>query len=80
MGGRSALGERAQPGRRRAVSGLIFLLAALTLSVIGSFVLWLRHRQPTSLNQGIDDFSREMQALAPPSMPRPGRRTKEQQD
>ncbi|CAN5127269.1 hypothetical protein BH24ACT1_BH24ACT1_12920 [soil metagenome] len=62
------------------MSGLVFLLAALALSVIGSFVLWLRHRQPTSLNQGIDDFSREMQALAPPSMPRAGHRAKEQRD
>ena len=47
------------------MSGLVFLLAALALSVIGSVVLWLRHRQPTSMEQGIDDFSREMQALAP---------------
>ena len=47
------------------MSGLVFLLAALALSVVGSIVLWLRHRQPTSMEQGIDDFSREMQALAP---------------
>ena len=47
------------------MSGLVFLLAALALSVIGSVVLWLRHRQPTSMEQGIVDFSREMQALAP---------------
>lgn len=52
------------------MSGLVFLLAALALSVVGSLVLWLRHRQPTSVNQGVDDFSREMQALAPPSTPR----------
>lgn len=47
------------------MSGLVFLLAALALSVVGSVVLWLRYRQPTSMEQGIDDFSREMQALAP---------------
>ncbi len=47
------------------MSGLVFLLAALALSVVGSLVLWLRHRQPTSMEQGIDDFSREMQALSP---------------
>lgn len=51
------------------MSGLVFLLAALALSVVGSVVLWLRHRQPTSLEQGIDDFSREMQALAPDRPP-----------
>lgn len=53
------------------MSGLVFLLAALALSVVGSLVLWLRHRQPTSLEQGIDDFSREMQALSPEHPRRP---------
>ena len=55
------------------MSGLVFLLAALALSVIGSVVLWLRHRQPASLEQGIDDFTREMQALAPEEPPGPPR-------
>jgi len=62
------------------VSGLVFLLAALALSVVGSLALWLRQRQPTSFDQGIEDFSREMKALAPPSTPRPARRTSERQD
>lgn len=75
---RAELGGRVYPNGWPVVSGLIFLLAALTLSVVGSLVLWLRHRQPTSLDQGIDDFSREMQALAPPSVPRTGRRASEQ--
>ncbi len=60
------------------MSGLIFLVAALAVSVIGSLVLWLHHRQPTSLYQGIEDFSREMDALAPerqtPPAPSPRRR------
>ena len=47
------------------MSGLIFLVAALAVSVVGSIALWLHHRQPTSLYQGIEDFSREMDALAP---------------
>jgi hypothetical protein len=59
----------ARPGG--SVSGLAFLLAALGLSVVGSLVLWLRQRQPTSFDQGIEDFSREMQALAPPTLPPP---------
>lgn len=54
------------------MSGLFFLLAALGLSVVGSLVLWLRQRQPTSFDQGIEDFSREMRALAPPAVPPPG--------
>jgi hypothetical protein len=48
------------------VTGLVFLLIALVLSVLGSMVLWLRHRNPTSLDHGIDEFQREMRALAPP--------------
>ncbi|HUF31787.1 MAG TPA: hypothetical protein VMN58_01105 [Acidimicrobiales bacterium] len=45
--------------------GLAFLVVAMLLSILGSFVLWLRHRKPTSLEHGIDSFSREMGALAP---------------
>ena len=47
------------------MSGLIFLVVALGLSVVGSFVLWLRYRKPTSIGHAIDSFRREMQALAP---------------
>ncbi len=54
------------------MSGLVFLVAALALSVVGSLALWLYQRQPTSVDQGIEDFSKEMKALAPPSVPRPG--------
>ena len=60
------------------MSGLIFLVVALGLSVVGSFVLWLRYRKPTSINHAIDSFQKEMQALAPhrpeASDSRPGRR------
>jgi hypothetical protein len=51
------------------VSGLVFLLVALLLSVVGSLALWLRHREPTSVERSVDDFSREMHALAPPAPP-----------
>jgi hypothetical protein len=47
------------------VSGLVFLLVALLLSVIGSAVLWFTHRKPTSLDHGITSFEREMRALSP---------------
>ncbi len=47
------------------MSGLIFLVVALLLSVVGSVALWLRHREPTSVERSVDDFSREMDALAP---------------
>ena len=47
------------------MNGLVFLSIAVVLSVGGSLVLWLRHRDPTSLDHGIDEFQREMRALSP---------------
>ena len=47
------------------MTGLLFLLIAFALSIGGSIVLWLRHRDPTSVDHGIDEFRREMRALAP---------------
>jgi len=56
------------------MTGLAFLLVALGLSVLGSLLLWLRHRQPTSLTSGISSFRREMQALSPERPVSPRRR------
>jgi hypothetical protein len=47
------------------VSSLIYLFVAMTLSIVGSLILWYRHRRPRSLEYGIDEFSRELRALAP---------------
>ena len=47
------------------MNGLVFLSIAVVVSVVGSLVLWFRHRNPTSMNHGIDEFQREMRALAP---------------
>ena len=47
------------------MTGLLFLSIALVLSLVGSAVLWLRHRKPRSLDHGISSFQREMQALSP---------------
>jgi hypothetical protein len=51
-----------------------FLLAAIGLSVVASLVLWLRSRKPTSTMSSVEEFQREMRALArdPDSTP-PGR-------
>jgi hypothetical protein len=58
------------------VNALVFLFLALVLSGIGAFVLWLRHRSPSTMDSGIDAFQREMEALAPPGdAPVPRRRT-----
>jgi hypothetical protein len=47
------------------MSGLVFLLMALLVSVIGLSLLYVRQRKPTSLDHGITEFQREMRALAP---------------
>jgi hypothetical protein len=53
------------------LSALAFLLVAVAISAIGSLILWLTHRQrPPSIESGIDEFSRELRALAPDEAPR----------
>ena len=47
------------------MSNLLYLLVAVALSVLGCTLLWLRHRKPRRLEAGIDEFSRELRALAP---------------
>ena len=47
------------------MSNLLYLLVAVALSVIGSLALWYRHRKPRSLEYGVDEFQRELRALAP---------------
>lgn len=52
------------------MTALWFLLAALALSAIGSIVVVLRHRKPTTEDWSVEEFRREMQALAPDSTAR----------
>ena len=47
------------------MSNLLYLLIAVALSLLGSFVLWLMNRQPRSMEAGIEKFARELQALKP---------------
>jgi hypothetical protein len=47
------------------VSNLLYLLAAVGLSAIGSTVLYLRHRRPTSMESGMKEFNRGLEALDP---------------
>ncbi|MEX2658255.1 MAG: hypothetical protein WD232_01060 [Acidimicrobiales bacterium] len=58
------------------MTSILFLLVAVVLSVLGCTLFLLRHRKPTSLEHGIDSFSREMRALSPePDAATPRRRT-----
>ena len=43
-----------------------FLAIILVVCAVGGAVLYVRHRQPTTLESGVDAFKREMHALAPP--------------
>lgn len=47
------------------MSGVVFLLIALLISVLGSMLLWIRHTRPTSFESSVNTFSKEMRALAP---------------
>ena len=49
----------------------ILLFVLLPILVVGAYATytWLRNRQPTSVESGIDAFQREMQALSPDAAP-----------
>jgi hypothetical protein len=47
------------------VTGLAFLLIVLAISGLGLLVLWVRNRDTASLDQGVEEFQREMRALSP---------------
>ena len=49
------------------MNALLFLGIAVGLSLAGCVVLWLRSRQPGSMDAHIRDFARELDALAPGS-------------
>jgi hypothetical protein len=49
-------------------------MIAVVISVVGCGLLYLRNRTPSSLEAGIDNFRREMQALAPRDEQEPPRR------
>ncbi|HEX5945144.1 MAG TPA: hypothetical protein VFY82_02655 [Acidimicrobiales bacterium] len=56
------------------MNAVAFLMLAVVISVAGSTVLYLRNRAPSSLESGIDNFRREMEALAPRDEQVPQRR------
>ena len=49
------------------MSNLAYLAAAVVLSVVGSFVVWIRNRPPRSTEDSVAAFSRQLRALAPPT-------------
>ncbi len=55
------------------MSNLLYLGIAVVLSVVGCLWIYLRNRRPTSLNAGIEEFQRELKALAPEQRGEPRR-------
>ena len=51
------------------MSNLLYLGIAVAVSIVGIAVLWYRNRKPRSLNSGIEEFQRELRALAPDKRP-----------
>lgn len=47
------------------MSNLAYLLVAIALSIVGTAVLYYRHHRPKSVEDGIEDFHRELRALSP---------------
>jgi uncharacterized alpha-E superfamily protein len=57
------------------MTNLVYLGIAVILSLLGSLVLWLRHRKPRSMEAHMQRFARELEALAPdPNWNRRGHR------
>lgn len=46
------------------MSPLFFLALALVVSVVGTLVLWIRHREPDTPDATIDEFRSKMRALS----------------
>ncbi len=51
---------------QRLMQAVLFLAIAVVVCAIGGLVLYVQHRQPNTMESGMDSFRREMDALAPP--------------
>jgi hypothetical protein len=47
------------------VSNLAYVAGAVVLAIIGGLIVWLRHRQPKSVDANVESFHRGLRALAP---------------
>ena len=59
------------------MENLLYLLAAIVLSVVVSVIIVVRNRKPTSMEAGIEAFNRELRALAPAKRPVGGPRPRQ---
>jgi hypothetical protein len=57
------------------VINLLYVGLAVFVTVLGSLIMVLRNRRPRSLESGVEEFARELRALAPePAAPARRRR------
>jgi hypothetical protein len=47
------------------MSNLAYLVGAVVVAVIGALVVWLRHRQPKSVDATMESFRRGLDVIAP---------------
>lgn len=47
------------------MTNLLYVGIAVAISAVAILVLWYRNRKPRSLESGIEEFQRELRALAP---------------
>ena len=47
------------------MSNLAYLIGAIVVAVIGGVIVWLRHRQPQSVDATMESFRRGLDVLAP---------------
>lgn len=50
-----------------ALANLAYLIGAVVVAIIGGLIVWLRHRQPKSVDANMASFRRGLDALAPDS-------------
>jgi hypothetical protein len=48
-----------------ALANLAYLIGAVVIAVIAGLVIWLRHRQPRSVDANMASFRKGLSALAP---------------
>lgn len=53
---------------------LLYVGLAVLVTMVGSLVILLRNRRPRSLESGVEEFARELRALAPEPAPSARRR------
>ncbi|MBV9661300.1 MAG: hypothetical protein JO337_09100 [Acidimicrobiales bacterium] len=49
------------------LSNLAYLIGAVVVAVVGGLIVWMRHRQPKSVDARMASFRRGLNALAPES-------------